>query len=274
MITWKELKTIRYIMMLWMLIFMLSKSQNRIAYLTIIVVLATSLILAQPNAEGHGTVDQSNEGPFTGEEFFFSDSCQQGFTPTKDNLNSVDVFLIRGGFQGPVDVTVTIWEGEVEGTGTNLGSKTVSVPNIGATPSNPQIIHYDFASLIDLVPDNTYFIQVQGSDAAWVRTSSDVYAGGTAACADFGVFSPVSGDFGFRTHFEQQSCSLPVSGDWTVSSSCTLISSETVNGNVIVPNGVVLTIPNDVTLDINFATKNLTVQAGGGVLIQAGGTIT
>jgi hypothetical protein len=52
-----------------------------------------------------------------------------------------------------------------------------------------------------------------------------------------------------------------------------LKSNATVNGNVIVPNGVVLTIPNGVTLDIDFATKNLTVQAGGGVLIKSGGTI-
>ncbi len=69
-------------------------------------------------------------------------------------------------------------------------------------------------------------------------------------------------------------CSPPVSGDWTVSATCTMTGDATANGNVIVPNGVVLTIPNDVTLDINFATKNLTVQAGGGVLIQAGGKIT
>ena len=47
----------------------------------------------------------------------------------------------------------------------------------------------------------------------------------------------------------------------------------TLAGNVIVPNGVVLTIPNGVTLDINFVTKNLTVQPGGGVLIQPGGKI-
>ena len=68
-------------------------------------------------------------------------------------------------------------------------------------------------------------------------------------------------------------CSPPVSGDWTVSSTCEMTGDATATGNVIVPNGVVLTIPNGVTLDINFATKNLTVQAEGGVLIKSGGTI-
>ena len=69
-------------------------------------------------------------------------------------------------------------------------------------------------------------------------------------------------------------CSPPASGDWTVSSTCTMTGDATADGNVIVPNGVVLTIPNGVTLDINFVTKNLTVQSGGGVLIKAGGKIT
>ena len=73
---------------------------------------------------------------------------------------------------------------------------------------------------------------------------------------------------------ENEPCSPPVSGPWTVPSSCKMTVDATVTGNVIVPNGVVLTIPNGVTLDINFATKNLTVQAGGGVLIKAGGAIT
>jgi len=69
-------------------------------------------------------------------------------------------------------------------------------------------------------------------------------------------------------------CSPPASGHWTVRLTCTMTGDATADGNVIVPNGVVLTIPNGVTLDINFATKNLTVRAGGGVLIQSGGSIT
>ncbi len=82
-----------------------------------------------------------------------------------------------------------------------------------------------------------------------------------------------AGDAVYEYNINTPSC-IVSSGDWTVISSCTLIGDATVTGNVLVPNGVVLTIPNGFTLDINFATKNLTVQAGGGVLIKAGGTIT
>ena len=70
------------------------------------------------------------------------------------------------------------------------------------------------------------------------------------------------------------SCTPPASGDWIVSSSCTINSSVSAQRNVIVQNNSVLTIPSGVVLDINFTTSNLTVQSGSGVLIQSGGTIT
>jgi len=62
-------------------------------------------------------------------------------------------------------------------------------------------------------------------------------------------------------------------GDWTITASCTLTNTATAAGNVIVESGV-LTIPDGFTLDIDFTTKNLTVKAGGGVLVQSGGKIS
>jgi len=74
--------------------------------------------------------------------------------------------------------------------------------------------------------------------------------------------------------FMNNNCSPPSSGDWTITSSCEMTSSATAAGNVIVQNNSVLTIPNSVTLDIDFANFNLTVKSGSGVLIKAGGTIS
>jgi len=62
--------------------------------------------------------------------------------------------------------------------------------------------------------------------------------------------------------------------DTIISSSCTVTLDVTAGGSVTVQNGAVMTIPSTVTLDINFATKNLIVEFGGGVLIQADGKIT
>jgi hypothetical protein len=68
-------------------------------------------------------------------------------------------------------------------------------------------------------------------------------------------------------------CSPPTSGDWEITSSCTLDSAATAPANVVVDTGAVLTIPSGLRLDIDFTHYHLLVRAGGGVLIKAGGAI-
>jgi len=67
-------------------------------------------------------------------------------------------------------------------------------------------------------------------------------------------------------------CSPPASGNWLVDSSCTMTGDATAAGNVIVPNGEVLTIPNGVTLTVPSGF-NITILSGGGILIEFGGTV-
>ncbi|MFB5617955.1 MAG: hypothetical protein ACE5Q4_04775, partial [Nitrosopumilus sp.] len=70
-------------------------------------------------------------------------------------------------------------------------------------------------------------------------------------------------------------CSPPPSGNWIVDSSCEMTGNAVINGgSLIVQNGAVLTIPNGVTLDIDFVNHNLTVKFGSGILIKSGGKIT
>lgn len=69
-------------------------------------------------------------------------------------------------------------------------------------------------------------------------------------------------------------CSPPVSGNWTVTSSCILESDAVIEGNVIVQNNSVITIPSGVTLDIDFENNFLQIKFGSGVRIKAGGTLT
>ncbi len=63
------------------------------------------------------------------------------------------------------------------------------------------------------------------------------------------------------------------SGDWVISTSCTLASSATPPANVIVQNNAVLTIPSGVNLNLDFTRYHLLVYSGSGVLIQPGGKI-
>jgi len=69
-------------------------------------------------------------------------------------------------------------------------------------------------------------------------------------------------------------CTPSVNDNWIVTESCTLLSDFTIIGNVTVQNNSVVTIPNEVTLNIDFVNFNLTVKSGSGVLIKSGGTIT
>ncbi len=68
-------------------------------------------------------------------------------------------------------------------------------------------------------------------------------------------------------------CAPPASGDWTVAASCTMTASDTAPGDVIVDPGMVLTIDNGVTLEIDLVNHKLLVQPGGGVLVRPLGTI-
>ena len=70
------------------------------------------------------------------------------------------------------------------------------------------------------------------------------------------------------------SCTVPNSGNWIITSDCTLFTNYVAPADVIVRNNAVLVIVDRITLDINFTNNNLTVESGSGVLIESGGTIT
>lgn len=70
-------------------------------------------------------------------------------------------------------------------------------------------------------------------------------------------------------------CNPPDSGNWTVSSSCIVSAGDSVvPANMTVQNGVTVTIPNGVTLNMNLAVYNLVVQNGGKILVEDGGKIS
>lgn len=69
-------------------------------------------------------------------------------------------------------------------------------------------------------------------------------------------------------------CSPPASGDWIITSDCTLATSAAAPANVIVQSNVVLTIPNGITLTFHFGQYHLLVQHSGKVMVNPGGNIS
>lgn len=69
-------------------------------------------------------------------------------------------------------------------------------------------------------------------------------------------------------------CSPTLTGDWTITQDCIMISDATIADNVIVNSPARLTIPDGITLDIDFANQHLMIKNGASVLIKDGGKIT
>jgi glucose/arabinose dehydrogenase len=71
----------------------------------------------------------------------------------------------------------------------------------------------------------------------------------------------------------EDSCIVPFSGDMIVNSSCTLYTSSSVPGSIVVQDNSLLTISSGVFLDIDFTQFNLKIKSGSGIMIESGGAI-
>ncbi len=125
---------------------------------------------------------------------------------------------------------------------------------LGATTSDGSLVTINAAEFTNVV--GTYSIYYESTDTSG-NTATQVVRTVNVIEATIPTF-----------------CAPPSSGDWIITNSCTVNNSATAQGTVIVQNNSILIIPSGITLDIDFAAFNLTVQSGSGVLIKSGGTIT
>jgi RHS repeat-associated protein len=68
-------------------------------------------------------------------------------------------------------------------------------------------------------------------------------------------------------------CDVPTSGNWTVNSDCTIATFETAPADVTITAGTILTIASSGILEVDLNTNSLTVENGGGILIENGGSL-
>jgi len=134
-------------------------------------------------------------------------------------------------------------------------------PGGATTKHNSHLEDVNSDGLIDLV-------------SHYVQKDTGIQSGDTEACLSGETFG---GELIFACDSivtVPPSCLPPSSGDWVVDSSCEMSSSATVNGNLIVQNNSVLTIPSGVTLTVtgDVLVENLSgihIIFGGGLLILA-----
>lgn len=153
----------------------------------------------------------------------------------------------------PANTTLAPNEGQV--------GQPVSVSGSNFDPDSPITITYDGTSVASAATDS------QGSFATSFAVPPSIPGPHAVKTSDVGDFSNTQA-------FTVTGCTPPASGDWIVTSSCTVPINSTAPANVIVEPNAVLTIPDGVTLTVNFGSYHLLVSPSGQVFIQHGGKIS
>ncbi|MBA3716287.1 MAG: PEP-CTERM sorting domain-containing protein [Pyrinomonadaceae bacterium] len=162
-----------------------------ISVVTLFLCLSTISALADPVI-----VDQRNDGfPATGGFGFGASPLGQEFTPTFSGLNVVEILIGPRMLNSVGGVNIRI--GSISGTiiGTSLATVDANLPpgpgGLGA------VLRFDFPSLVPLVPENLYVIELYLVSGGYlpVFSDSDTYTRGRSIA--FG--NPVSSrDLWFR----------------------------------------------------------------------------
>ena len=128
--------------------------------------------LANPQ---HGLVDVSTLGMANTfcNGIQFDGSNHQRYIPNANNIVSVDIELITVSLASVNPITVNLYQGLGIG-GPLLGSTSNDDGNFAAVGQPAQIVHFDFAGPIALVPGNPYTIEITLNDATselfWTAT--------------------------------------------------------------------------------------------------------
>ncbi|MGH9909413.1 MAG: 6-bladed beta-propeller [Nitrososphaerales archaeon] len=142
----------------------------------------------------------------------------------------------------------------------------------------PQGVTVDGTGNIYVADTSNHRIQKFNSTGAFVSKFGSLGSGNGQLSSPQGVTVDNSSIYVVDTNNNRiqvfVQCIPPPSGNWIITSNCTMSSSASVTmGDVIVRNNAVLTIPNNVLLDIDFTQHHLLVEFGSGILIKVGGKI-
>ena len=138
-------------------------------------------------------------------------TCAQGFTPTKDKLTAVSLYIFKHGTPpDPVQITVSIRDNL---TGPDLATKTIDTSVV--TIDKYKWVLFDFED-ISITPDNPYFIICSGNAGdntnvyCWFFSDNDIYSRGEAwykatETADWITLKDAGfgADFCFKTYFRK-----------------------------------------------------------------------
>jgi len=264
--------------------------------------IAPSVILSTPeNPTNHPsfTVTAQFSESVTGvsiDDFAVSGGTKSNFVALDADTYTIDVIPTTGSITLDMASNTSY---DLAGNGTTAATQLVvtfdnTAPtvtlstSINPTPRPTFIITAKFSEPVTGVSIDD-FVVTDGTKSNFVALNADTYSikvtktatsvtidmasssasdltgnGNTEASQLIVIFDPTTSTPGI--------CS-PTSGNWSITSSCTIIDDVAISGNVEVQNNSVLTVENGASLNIDFANHYLKVHSGSGVLIKSGGKI-
>ena len=122
----------------------------------------------------------------------------QGFTPTANRLDAVDLFLTGFGTNPAITLTVNIRSASFDGP--VVATSTVTVPpGITGSAASPTVVQVAYND-VPLTPGNLYYIQID-PDGGFFGVAASFNNGYPNGQAFQGDFTLPGLDFGFRTYF-------------------------------------------------------------------------
>jgi hypothetical protein len=148
-------------------------------------------------------------------------TCAQSFTPTKDKLTDVSLYIFKYGTPpDPVHITISIRDNL---TGSDLATKTIDTSVVS---KKYKWVLFDFED-ISITPGNTYFIVCSGDAGnetnayCWFFSDNDTYTRGEAwwKVNEIATWTTLEqagygADFCFKTYFRKPlDRSVPISNE-------------------------------------------------------------
>jgi RHS repeat-associated protein len=71
----------------------------------------------------------------------------------------------------------------------------------------------------------------------------------------------------------ETTCTIPTSGNWTITQDCTIATFETAPADVTITAGTTLTIASTGILEVDLNNNSITIEDTGGILVENGGSL-
>jgi hypothetical protein len=173
-------------------------------FLFFVAVIGVAVLALPGRTNAHGAVDQEMDTGFNALMRFTATGNGQSFTPARNNIVAVDLFLgTFGSLQADRSLTVTVRTGSVSGPVLASSTRTFSAGTNAGLLTAPIVAHFDFPAGVPLTPGTKYFLEFSGTFA---DNEGRIVASGSGASYTGGdrIFSGIVDtfrDYAFRTYY-------------------------------------------------------------------------